>query len=60
MIVMTDEIVARPRRSAALDHDESDDSTGEIRKLSSLVEISQALSSSLNLAASLPAVLEIL
>ncbi len=57
---MTDEIVARARRTPALDHDESDDSTGEIRKLSSLVEISQALSSSLNLAASLPAVLEIL
>ena len=57
---MTDEIVVRARRAPAVDHDEGDDPTGEIRKLSSLVEISQALSSSLNLAASLPVVLEIL
>jgi len=57
--------LAAPTRTSAtaavvFDHDESDDSTGEIRKLSSLVEISQALSSSLNLSASLPAVLDIL
>jgi Nif-specific regulatory protein len=57
---MTDEIVSRARRAPVVDHDEGDNSTGEIRKLSSLVEISQALSSSLNLSASLPVVLEIL
>jgi Nif-specific regulatory protein len=55
---MSDEIVTR--RRAALDGDGGDDATGEIRKLTSLVEISQALSASLNLAASLPGVFEIL
>jgi Nif-specific regulatory protein len=54
---MFDEIVSR-RRAAA--DDDAGDASGEIRKLTSLVEISQALSASLNLQASLPAVLEIL
>jgi Nif-specific regulatory protein len=58
---MSDEFVGRGRRSATLDVDDgAPDATGEIRKLSTLVEISQALSGSLNLSASLPSVLEIL
>ena len=56
--MVTDEIVSRGRRG----HGASDehDATGEIRKLTSLLEISQALSSTLNLTASLPSVLEVL
>ena len=56
----TDEIVARIRRGAADAEGESADATGEIRKLTSLIEISQALSGSLKLADSLPVVLETL
>jgi Nif-specific regulatory protein len=55
---MTYEIVARRRRAA--DPDGNNDDTGEIRKLTSLVDISQALAASLNLSASLPGVLELL
>jgi Nif-specific regulatory protein len=58
---MGDDFVGRGRRSATLDVDDgAPDATGEIRKLSTLVEVSQALSGSLNLSASLPSVLEIL
>jgi Nif-specific regulatory protein len=56
----TDEIVARIRRGAADAEGEGADATGEIRKLTSLIEISQALSGSLKLADSLPVVLETL
>jgi Nif-specific regulatory protein len=56
---MTDEIVVKPRRGAEGDGD-GVDATGEIRKLTSLIEISQALSGSLKLAESLPVVLETL
>jgi Nif-specific regulatory protein len=56
----TDEIVARIRRGAVDAEGESADATGEIRKLTSLIEISQALSGSLKLADSLPVVLETL
>ena len=55
----TDEIVGRARRGHAAAEDDVD-STGEIRKLTSLLDISQALSATLNLTASLPSVLEIL
>ena len=57
--MVIDEIVSRSRKghgSAAEDLDP----TGEIRKLTSLLDISQALSGTLNLTASLPSVLEIL
>jgi Nif-specific regulatory protein len=58
---MSDEIVTRPRRSARTDPGaDGEDATGEIRKLTSLVEISQALSGNLKLAESLPAVLDTL
>ena len=59
---MSDEIVARPPRRAARGaaHADEEDATGEIRKLTSLLEISQALSGSLKLAESLPAVLDTL
>ena len=58
---MSDEIVARQRRAGRLDAEaDVQDATGEIRKLTSLVEISQALSASLKLAESLPAVLDTL
>jgi Nif-specific regulatory protein len=56
--MQTDEIVARGRRGHGAPDDL--DPTGEIRKLTSLLDISQALSSTLNLTASLPSVLEIL
>ena len=56
----TDEIVARSRRAGADADADGADATGEIRKLTSLVEISQALSGSLKLAESLPVVLETL
>jgi Nif-specific regulatory protein len=54
-----DEIVPRGRRGAAHGADDGAP-TGEIRKLTSLIDISQALSATLNLTASLPSVLEIL
>ena len=58
---MSDEIVTRARRSDRADPGaEGEDATGEIRKLTSLVEISQALSGSLKLTESLPAVLDTL
>jgi Nif-specific regulatory protein len=58
---MSDEIVARARRPARSGAESDDeDATGEIRKLTSLVEISHALSASLKLAESLPAVLDTL
>src|ERR671913_1782940 len=58
---MSDEIVARTRRSGRVDPGaDGEDATGEIRKLTSLVEISQALSGSPKLAESLPAVLDTL
>jgi Nif-specific regulatory protein len=53
---MTYEIVGRRGQRAEAEADD----TGEIRKLTSLVEISQALAASLNLSASLPDVLELL
>jgi Nif-specific regulatory protein len=56
---MPDEIVARSRRREPAERD-GRDPTGEIRKLSSLVEISQALSGTLKLAESLPGVLDTL
>jgi Nif-specific regulatory protein len=55
---MSHETVARRRRDADGDGDSA--SAGEIRKLTSLVEISQALSGTLNLSAALPPVLELL
>ena len=60
--MMTDDFVGRGRRGAAtLDaEDAGHESSGEIRKLNTLLEISQTLSASLNLNGSLPAVLEIL
>src|SRR5215203_1127371 len=58
---MSDEIVTRTRRADRGDPGaDGEDATGEIRKLTSLVEISQALSASLKLAESLPAVLDTL
>jgi Nif-specific regulatory protein len=58
---MSDEIVTRPRRSGRTDPGaDGEDATGEIRKLTSLVEISHALSGNLKLAESLPAVLDTL
>jgi Nif-specific regulatory protein len=57
--MVIDEIVSRSRKGHANAGDDVDP-TGEIRKLTSLLEISQALSATLNLTASLPSVLEIL
>jgi len=58
---MTDEIVTRVRRGTRVDAEaDGEDATGEIRKLSSLVDISQALSGSLKVAEALPAVLDTL
>ena len=61
--MMTDDFVGRGRRGGAATLDPEDaghESSGEIRKLNTLLEISQTLSASLNLNGSLPAVLEIL
>ena len=57
--MVSDEIVSRGRKGHG-NGSEDVDSTGEIRKLTSLLDISQALSSTLNLTASLPSVLEVL
>jgi len=57
--MLIDEIVSRGRKGAAHAADDGAP-TGEIRKLSSLIDISQALSATLNLNASLPSVLDIL
>jgi Nif-specific regulatory protein len=57
--MVIDEIVSRSRKGQGGGAEELDP-TGEIRKLTSLLDISQALSGTLNLTASLPSVLEIL
>ena len=59
----TDEIVGTPRRagrSASLETNDPRGATKEIRRLSSLIEISQALAATLNLSVALPQALDIL
>jgi Nif-specific regulatory protein len=58
----TDEIVGTPRRTPRASTVENDPrgATKEIRRLSSLIEISQALAATLNLTVALPQALEIL
>ena len=60
---MSDENVGtlrRPSRSATLEAPDSRGATKEIRRLTSLIDISQALSGTLNLTAALPQALDIL
>jgi len=58
----TDEIVGTPRRTsrAASDANDPRGATKEIRRLSSLIEISQAMAATLNLSIALPQALDIL
>ena len=58
----TDEIVGTPRRTsrAASDANDPRGATKEIRRLSSLIEISQAMAATLNLNIALPQALDIL
>src|SRR3954468_24335005 len=58
----TDEIVGTPRRTGRSGTDANDPrgATKEIRRLSSLIEISQALAATLNLTVALPQALDIL
>src|SRR5689334_22575808 len=58
----TDEIVGTPRRAARAGSDANDPrgATKEIRRLASLIEISQALAATLNLSVAFPQALDIL
>jgi Nif-specific regulatory protein len=58
----TDEIVGTPRRAgrAASDANDPRGATKDIRRLSSLIEISQAMAATLNLSIALPQALDIL
>ena len=58
----TDEIVGTPRRAGRTASDANDPrgATKEIRRLSSLIEISQAMAATLNLSIALPQALDIL